>query len=83
MMSSFCHFFGSDNYTGLRISSSGGCCPSPKRGKLLEVLEYLVDTTDEVLNICVVGFIQPPSELSLLVLKRFWRKEVVDEILHH
>ena len=54
----------------------------PKSREILEVLDHLVDTTDETSDLGVVGFVYPPPEVPLLALKRLGRKIVGDEVLH-
>ena len=51
--------------------------------ELLELLDHFVYTTDKKINLGVAGFIHPPSEVNVMVLKHFWRKEVGYEILRH
>ena len=65
----------------------GSCCMvgvvTSRREETSQGTQPFFYATDEVSNLGLAGFIQPPPELHLLVLKRLRRKEVGYEVLYN
>ena len=55
----------------------------PKERRFIDVLDHIVDATDEISDLGVAGFLHPPPEVPLMMLKLLGRKKVGDEVLYH
>ena len=83
MVSSFLHSFYSKNSTSSRISSYGRRCTFLKGGNFLRYLTILSIQQMKSRILVLRVLYRPHSEVPLLKLKRFWRKEMGGDILHH